>query len=223
LLLFLVIAYFLVPYKIIGWHKANVRLVPFIAGLLLAGVASLPHLNVTAAVRRSFIATVVAATACVTALMTPEIIRMEALVREYNSGIEAFETNARLLPILVENPAFGAIRPITRAHEYYHLAKGGANGGSIPSMNTLSVMWYREYPVRKTFPRFESGDAECLAAIGAAYDFVLVFGEDPAVDSQIESAGFSEVHREGRTRLFRNSRQTGSTGAESTATASVER
>lgn len=231
LILFLGIAYFALPYHVLGWHKVNVRLVPFILGLLLVGLASLPGMEIAPALRRVFVSTIAATVVIVTALIIPEVIRMDAAVKEYVSGIDQFEANSSLLPIHLENPAFGGIvinigdangsasqtsrtavggiRPLTRAHEYYHLAKGGANGCSIPSLNTLSIMWYREYPVTNRFPAYDADDPKSLEAIRRAYDFVLVYGEDPRVVNQIESLGFKLVHHQGHLRLFKNSERGG--------------
>lgn len=206
LIVFLLVAYFVVPYKILGWHKANVRIVPFILGIVLLGVAMLPRLELSLTIKRAFIASVTMASIAVSAFLTPEILRMDAAVQECVSGIEHFEPNSTLLPIRLENPAFGGICPLTRVHEYYHIAKGGANGGSIPSLNTLSVMWYREYPVQNVFPLFEPGNPESLQAISEFYDYVLIMGKDADVERQIEDAGFVVVHEQGRIRLLKNSR-----------------
>lgn len=206
LIVFLVIAYFLAPYKVIGWHKANVRLVPFILGLVLAAIAAIRGLSFSRRTLQAYTATVLVVTAAATAFVTPQIMRMDALLQDYVSGIEHFEPNSRLLPIHLENPAFGGIRPLTRAQEYYHLAKGGANGGSIPSMNTLSVMWYRLYPVEQEFPRYDPADPTCFDAIGAAYDYVLLMGEDSSVSEQILAVGFDEAHTNGLIKLYRNTR-----------------
>uniref|UniRef100_A0A7C4LIX2 Glycosyltransferase RgtA/B/C/D-like domain-containing protein n=1 Tax=Schlesneria paludicola TaxID=360056 RepID=A0A7C4LIX2_9PLAN len=212
LLVFFICLYFVMPYKILGWHKANIRLVAVILGMLLASVATMPRLDISQGMQRLFLGTVAAATAVQTACVTPEVVRMNAALMQYVSGVKHFARKATLLPIHLENPAFGGIRPLTRAYEYYHLAHGGANGHSLPSMNTLSIMWYREYPITRRFPIYEPGNPEVLAAIRAAYDYVLVLGSDDRVFDELAAAGFEVVHRNERIQLFRNrdQRQSGS-------------
>jgi hypothetical protein len=204
LIIFLCIAYLALPYKVIGWHKVNTRLIPFILGLTLAGIACLPLGTIPQRLKRTFLGVMAAAMVAISSLLTAQVMEMERMVAEYVSGIEQFEPNARLLPIHLDNPAFGAIRPITRAHEYYHIAKGGANGESIPSLNTLSVMWYRNYPVSEEFPPYSPDDPTSLQKIRGFYDYVLIFGEDAdeARDS-LEQLGFRAVHRQGRLTLLR--------------------
>jgi hypothetical protein len=219
LVVFLVVAYLLVPYKAIGWHKVNTRIVPFILGISLAAVAAIPTVHFQPRLRRIFAVSTALCTVVMSAFITPEVLRMDRLVDEYISGIDKFEPNSRLLAVHHENPAFGGIRPLTRAHEYYHLAKGGVNGKSIPYMNTLSVMWYRSYPVSRTFPEF---DPQAPEAIKNAYDYILVFGdESEAIEESVRGMGFTDVHRQGRLKLFRQSTAESKPGNSSVAGSSV--
>jgi len=205
LLLFLVLAYLTLPYKCLGWHKVNVRLVPFVLPVFLACVGQMPGQWMGTGVRRAFVATTLVALLAVVGFTTVELVRMDAMLCEYTSGIDAFEANSRLFVVHSENPAFGQIRPITRAHEYYHVKKGGANGYSLPALNTLSLMWYRTYPVDRVFPRFDPhAPRESMESIRKEYDYALLWGEDRRWVERLEDHGFEPVHHRGRLRLFRN-------------------
>lgn len=203
---FLILLYFIMPYKMLGWHKVNIRLIPFILGLLIVSMASSPQLNVSRAVRNGFGILVAICTLLQSACMTHEVLQMNRAITQYNEGIDHFLPNSTLLPIHNDNPAFGFIRPLTRAHEYYHIAKGGANGHGIAQMNTLSMMWYRTYPTDKMFPVYRPGDTTSLQAISERYDFVLVMGMTDAILADLHAAGFVVVFSNQLITLLRNQR-----------------
>lgn len=203
---FLLLLYFVIPYKMLGWHKVNIRLTPFILGLLLASIAAIPQLNVSRTVKTGFGILVALGILLQSAWTTLEVRRMNQAIAQYNEGIAHFLPNATLLPIHNDNPAFGAIRPLTRAHEYYHIAKGGANGQGIAQMNTLSMMWYRTYPTDKIFPVYLPGETASLQAISERYDFVLVMGMTDAIFADLQAAGFVTVFRNQLITLLRNPR-----------------
>lgn len=206
LCVFLLILYFILPYKMLGWHKVNVRLIPFILGLLITSMASAPQLNNSGNVKLGFGILVAICALIQSAYITQEVRQMNRAITLYNQGIDHFLPNSTLLPIHNDNPAFGAIRPLTRAHEYYHIAKGGANGQGIALMNTLSIMWYRAYPTHMIFPDYLPGDAVSLQAISEKYDFVLVMGMTDAILSDLDAAGFVTVFSNELITLLRNQR-----------------
>jgi hypothetical protein len=193
------------PYKFLGWHKVNVRLIPFILLIATACVAQVPNLTLSKRTRLVFLATMSIAIVAANALLILKIRQMDRVLAQYVSGVEDFEPNSLLLPIHLENPAFGQIRPLTRAHEYYHLQKGGANGKGLAGLNTLAMMWYRHYPIRDTFPTFKrSAPEQSLRRISGAYDYVLVWGIDPALSKKLAEFSFECIHQEGRLQLYRN-------------------
>lgn len=204
LMLFFFVFYFIAPYKIIGWHKANTRLLPLIYVLLLTLLAR--SISRTPSRRALWFlwTPVVAGAVCSSVLMCRQVVAMHAAVDDFVSGMHLVGRNPTLLRILVDNPAFGGIRPVTRAHDYYHLELGGVNPGSLPALSTLSVMQYREYPVEKNYPKYEGEmtDAEAQAIL-TRYPYVLVFGQEPVLDARLEAAGFDEIHSRGLFHLFR--------------------
>jgi hypothetical protein len=210
LLVFFTLFYFVAPYRIIGWHKANTRLIPLICILLLAVLARLlPRAPSPRALAVLWTPLVVAAPIA-SGLICREVVAMHAVVDDYVSGIPLVGRNPRLLQILVDNPAFGGIRPLTRCHDYYHLERGGVSRYSLPALSTLCVMQYREYPVDRNFPRYEgeASDAEALNAL-RVYNHVLVWGRDEVLETRLAAAGFLEIHQRGLFRLFRHGDATG--------------
>ncbi len=205
LVIFLVIAYLLLPYKLIGWHKANVRLVPFVLVLMLAGIGQLlPR----AFSRRAWLFLLVPTSlgiAAVNLLVAREIAQMDQLVEVYVSGVEATGAKPKLLPIHIENPAFGLVRPLTYAFDHYHLARGGANGNGIGAQNTLSIMWYRQYPVATLFPQYDpTASREEVCRVLKAYDHVLVWGSvSGELSARLEDTGFERIHHRDKLQLFR--------------------
>jgi hypothetical protein len=206
LLIFFCLLYFVAPYKIIGWHKANTRLIPLIGILLLAVLARLlPRAPSPRALAMLWTPLVVAAPIA-SGIICREVVAMHAAVDDFVSGIPLVGRNPRLLQVLVDNPAFGGIRPITRCHDYYHLERGGVSRSSLPALSTLSLMQYREYPVDKNFPKYDSdsSDAEALQTL-RVYTHVLVWGRDEVLEKRLAAADFRQIHQRGLFQLFRRS------------------
>ncbi|RPI83367.1 MAG: hypothetical protein EHM42_08480 [Planctomycetaceae bacterium] len=204
LLIFFIVAYFATPYKVIGWHKANMRLLP-ISFILMLGVLAqmLPKdLSFRRALGLLFPVVIAACGSC--ALLTREIVRMHSMVDTYLSGIEHVGEKPVLLSVLIDNPAFGGIRPITRARDYYHIVKGGVNGDGIAAFNTIALMSYRHYPVSDSFPPYdrEATDAVAVEKL-RLYDHVLVWGESERLRSQLKDAAFALVHEKGPLQVYR--------------------
>jgi hypothetical protein len=198
-------AYFAIPYKLAGWHYVNVRIIPFILLFSLAcgGAAPPAALN---RIRTILVASVAVAAVTVYGLLAVQVVRMNQEIDDYLSGIPHFVPNSRLLPVHLENEAFGQVRPLTRAHEHYHIAKGGVNGYSVARYDHLTFLWYRTPPDR-LFPRFNPrAPEESLRQISLSYDYVLVWGRDEVWPARLAATGFEMVHRQGKLQLFRNKR-----------------
>ena len=201
----LVAIYFVTPWKFMNWHYVSARLIPFILGLSLASTGSLPFWTGRLRFQPVFLTTVCVAALGIDILMTREVVRLEAPIQQYISGIEFVDANKKLLPIHLENPQFGQIKPLTRAHEYYQIAKGGANGCGAAYFNTLVPVWYRDYPIEQTFPKYDPNSPdESMRRIAACYDYVLVWGIDEQLASRLEESGFSIAHENSKLHLYRN-------------------
>lgn len=202
----LFVSYFFFPYKIVNWHYANARILPFIFGISLACAGTIPKWGRHGrGFQVAFLTTVCGAAIGIDICMAREVVHAQTAINDYISGIDSFEENSLLLPIHLENPPTGQVRPLTRAHEYYHIAKGGANGYGAAFYNTLVPIWYREYPVTKLFPRYDpKAPAESMKRIVETYGFVLVYGSDEELFKQLADNNFKLVHEKGKTHLFRN-------------------
>ncbi|HUT89227.1 MAG TPA: hypothetical protein VMY37_07010 [Thermoguttaceae bacterium] len=207
MVLVLIPLYFLLPWKFWNWHYISARMIPFMLALSLAAAGSLPVWGRRVGFQAAFVATVALAALAIDGLMTCEVVRLEKYVQQYTSGIAAFEPNGKLLPIHVENPQFGQIRPLTRAHEYYHIARGGANGQGAAYFNTLVPVRYRAHPIERAFPGFEEDSAEqSMKRIAEAYDYVLVWAGDREWTERLQRSGFNLAHADGKLELYRNGR-----------------
>jgi hypothetical protein len=207
----LAVTYFVTPEKLAGWHEVNTRLVPFMLLMGLACGGSVAS-AATRRIRLALISTVAVAAVIVYGLLAVEVVRMNRDIEEYVSGIPYFQPNSRLLSLHSENDAFGQVRPVTRAHEHYHIAKGGANGFSVARYDHLTLLWYRNPPAT-TFPRFRTeafpeyrtaAFDESLRHVSEAYEHVLIWGRADDLPARLKAAGFRLVHRQGRLQLFQN-------------------
>lgn len=204
LLIISVVAFLILPNKFVGWHKVNLRVVPIAFFFVLACADSFS--NVVKASRALFLATVTVSTLLVNGFTAREIVRMEDSLQQYLSGIEHYDGNSPLLPIFIENPPFGEVRPLTRAHEYYNIAKGGANNRGVAQVNTLVSMWYLKYPVSDMLPKYKFKDPQStLPDIKNTYSCILVYGDDPTVIENLTGAGFKLAHEAGKLKLLKNS------------------
>lgn len=203
LALVLLVSFQLLPDHIIGWHKFNQRLIPFILIILVGVTATALTDDIYGRIRRAFVATVTMAALVVPLLIGRQLVAMDGLLQQYTAAVDKVAPRSRMLPILVDNPKFGLIRPLTRAHEYYLIARGGANGRGIGTMNTLSTVWYRHYPVRDTFPKYhdEMSDLE-FAEMLKSYDYVLIWGDEQLIDDRLRQTEFHALHNEGPLRLY---------------------
>ncbi|MGE0374280.1 MAG: hypothetical protein AB7I48_18730 [Planctomycetaceae bacterium] len=203
LVLVLFASFLVLPEHFIGWHKFNFRFIPFVLVSLLGLTAVvLPELQYQRW-RRPLVATVAVAALLVPALVSRELAKMDAVLQQYTAAIDKLPQKSRLLPILLDSPKFGLTYPLTRAYEYYLIARGGGNGGGIASMNTLAIVWYRHYPVTETFPEYREdlSDAE-FGQMLTSYDNVLVFGARAGIDERLAAADFRTIHEEGQLRLY---------------------
>jgi hypothetical protein len=96
--------------------------------------------------------------------------------------------------------------PLAHAHDYYHIALGGANGKGIAKFNTVTPMVYRTYPVTRMFPRWESYRPARMHRVVQTYDYVLIWGGDLNTTVLLQQAGFKVVHEQGQLRFFENRR-----------------
>ncbi len=199
----MLIGFFIVPYKFLAWHYVNLRMIPVIGALMLACAGA--GITIDRRLRGVIVGIVCAASICINFMLADEVVKMDQELEVYLSGIEHYDGNTPLLPIHLENPPHGQVRPLTRAHEYYNIAKGGANGSGVANVNTLVSMWYHQYPATTMFPKYdEDNPAESMRRIRETYGYVLVYGEDPQVVKNLEANDFELVHHKEKMRLFKN-------------------
>jgi hypothetical protein len=197
----LLAAYLAMPHKFFGWHFANTRFIPFVLAAILACAS--PHLG--GRVRQAFVATTVFCAFAMYALLTVQFVTADRLIGEYVSGVERFRPGGLLYPIDFRGDDFGQVQPLTRAHEYYHIFRGGANGRGIAMYNTLTPIPYRVYPVVRQFPVWRPEDAERRAAdLANRYDHVLSWGTERQFADSVSKAKFRLEHQQGNLYFYTN-------------------
>lgn len=203
LVLVLFASFVVLPEKFIGWHKFNLRFIPFVLVSLLALTATRLPDEVYRRWRGMMVATVAVASLLVPLLVGLELRKMDAAIKHYTAAIDKLPLRSKFLPILLENPKFGLIYPLTRAYEYYLIERGGGNGNGIASLNTLAVVWYRHYPVSDTFPKYreEMTDAQFQEML-TSYDHVIVWGRRERIHERLEAAAFRPIHEDEKLRLY---------------------
>jgi hypothetical protein len=199
----LLCVYLLSPYKLLGWHRVNVRVIPFVLGMALCGAARYaPDWWRRSSFRTPVLTSVCCAAVAVYLLLARDVMQMNRDVDEYTAGIDYFPGNMQLLPIHLQNDPHGQIRPVTRAHEYYHIARGGANGRSVARFKHLTTLWYRR-PFEDQFPEYDAkNEHQSMHAIAEAYGCVLLWGMDQAWERRLEDAGFQCRFREKRLAVY---------------------
>ena len=194
-------AYLAMPHKFFGWHFANTRFIPF--AIVAALACASPYFG--RRLRHVFVATTAVAALAMYVLLTVEFVAADRKIREYVSGVELFRQGGLLYPIDFRADNFGAIQPLTRAHEYYHIFRGGANGRGIAMYNTLTPMPYRVYPVVRQFPVWRPDDADRRAAgLAVRYDHVLSWGTQDRFAASVSKAKFRLVHQQGDLYFYTN-------------------
>jgi hypothetical protein len=199
----LLVAYFAMPHKFFGWHYANTRFIPFFLVAVLACASS----YLDDRFRRMLLTVNVTAAIAVYALLTVQFVRADHQLKAYISGIDYFQSNGLLYPIHFREDPVGRILPLTRAHEYYHVFRGGANGRGLAMFSTLTPMPYRIYPIERQFPVWRPVDSDLRTAhLAEHYDQVLSWGTNDQLAASLTKANFKLAYQSGPLHLYTNGR-----------------
>lgn len=189
-----VLLYLLMPWSVIGWHKADVRILPFIFMLALG----IPPSIESAWRRTAFVA---GASIVVVAGLFPiagALREGSDEVAEYVAGIEHVPPRAKILslfdqPEKSEDWKLGyAIDPVHRADCYYTLFRGGATRNSLAQNNTLYWVWYKDYRSLSSFPTVDTNNPtpEQIATAAERYDAVLLWNGLDDIRKGFEQHGY---------------------------------
>jgi hypothetical protein len=131
--------------------------------------------------------------------------KASSVVADYVSAIPKVERNKLLLPIMLEKEyTIGQMKPLTRAHDYYNIFKGGASGRSLAVSNTLVSFWYKHYPVKDIFPLFDTRQPD-MEKMKQIYDYMLCWGRDNRIFELFKRNGFVLIHEQGKISMWVNS------------------
>lgn len=204
LLLIIGLIYYLAPWEIVGWHKADVRIIPFIFIFILA--CGQPFNK-----ERHRI-TFVLITSIISIIMfihiSQQLMQLDHEIKnEYLSGIDHIQKNKKLLPIIVDKCKYKKINPYSHLFNYYGLYKGSMTGKSLACYNTISPVWYKDYKEFPNFSKFPTFNVFMLnkkniEAIRDAYDYVLLWGNNNKVESMFLNNGFNLIFENMRLHIF---------------------
>lgn len=202
LLIILCIFHLAIPWYAFGWDKIGIRVAPFAFILILACAERFSK----EATKRAFVVVVFLASTSVYAIMTKHVIEINYTINEFTSGISKVDKNKALLPVLLEDTEFGNyLRPTVRAVNYYNIVKDGVNPYSAAIWNTLVPVWYKHYPVDEFLPQVNKNSIKSsIQRVKNAYDYVLLWGKDSAVDNLLQEHNFRLIHNKGMLRIYSN-------------------
>jgi hypothetical protein len=188
----------------LGWHKVNARLIPFAIAFALAYVDGVKSL----VARRIFVAGTFVACIAADLAMAADIRRIDRELAEAVSVSGQLQRNALILPLLLDNPQVGEIRPFTRMYDYFNLLNGGASNQSVAAnYNTIVPVVYKRYPVGDYLPSMAAKDvsADSISEVMTHYDYLLVLGSEPSVLQEIEQSDLKLVAQANRVRIYSRS------------------
>lgn len=200
-----VVLYLLMPWELVGWHKADVRIIPIIFMLILA----LPPATFDR--RRQAILTSIIATAVVGHFLFVSVgVKAHSRqVEEYVAGVDAIERESKILPLFFWEKREGKLRlkdvfnPIQRADGYYAMSSGGASGRTLAYNNTLYWIWYKDYEKSPNFPEFprvsvRNPTSEAIRTAAGTYDAVVLWNDQKGLQAAFENEGFEATFAQGR-------------------------
>lgn len=196
------IIYLLMPWKMTGWHKADVRIIPigFMLVLAVPPALRLPRRRI------AFMGVTIAASLACIALTWPELKRRSDVVVAYCAGISATPDRPKILALFEREPRDDqwrleyAFNHLQRTANYYTLVRGGATTSSLAENNTLYWVWFKDYRHMADFPKVNVDDPQQdqIAAAAAAYDTVLLWGGLEDVSHRFSEHGFQPTFHEDR-------------------------
>jgi hypothetical protein len=210
-LLTTVLLYLVFPWDLIGWHKADVRMLPLIFMLIL----TVPPPMRRRSRQVAFMGVVGTIAAVGLVPIADGLARGSDQVSEYVAGMDAVPLQSRILPVFCNSARpkgwklSYAINPLTRADSYYAMARGGASGNSLARNNTLYWIWYKNYRSRSDFPRLDvkQPTPQQILAAASAYDAIILWNDSEKTDIQrlFAEQGFSPVFEQQRLTILTRS------------------
>ena len=211
LLLIIVMVYFCAPWQFFGWHKADVRVIPFIYIFILACCPPFGSQKT----RTAFAALTTVFALILFVHVGNQVVKLDKeITTEYLSGLEHVEKNKTMLPLSVGESEFDVLNPYAHLHDYYGIFRGTITGKSLAMFNTISPVWYKDYKEFPHFSRFPGFHASALAEqnhelieqdlenIRSAYDYVLIWGNDKRIETLFSENGFIKIFENKRLHLF---------------------
>lgn len=205
LLSIIIFLYYLFPWKVMGWHKADAHLIIFIFIFFLACPRAFKHKKS----RISFVLLNFLLSGFFFYHVAIQLIVLDAEIRdEYLAGTAYMNKNSKMLSINTSESPYDVITPYAHLHDYYTIQKGMITGQNLAGYNTISPVWYkdyREFPNFLRLPTFNAKDLtqKNLKTIRETYDYVLIWGDTPEVEKIFENDGFITTFKKKRLHIFK--------------------
>jgi len=204
ILLSVIFIYYLAPWKFLGWHKADVRLIPFIFLFILACA----HPFSKKLYRISFVILTTILSIILYIHVSHHVVKLGYEIKdEYLSGIEYIQKNKKLLPFQVGKNVYNEINPYAHLFDYYGIYAGSITGKSLAGFNTISPIWYKAYKEFPDFKKLPNVDIDKLndkniELIKSKYDYVLMWGEDKKIENIFLDHGLRLIFENKRLHIF---------------------
>lgn len=204
ILLVIVLVYFCAPWKFLGWHKADVRAIPFIYIFLLASGQPFggDKKRLSFAIFTSVLALILFVD------VGKQVVTLDNDIKnEYLSGLQHVKRNKTMLPLSVGKKEFDVVNPYAHLYDYYGIFRGTITGKSLAGFNTISPVWYKDYkefPGFSEFPDFNGSGIEKgnIDEIRDAYDYILIWGNNKRIEMMFLNNGFRLVFEKQRLHIF---------------------
>jgi len=204
ILLLTVFIYYLAPWKFIGWHKADIRLIPFVFLFILANAEPFSKKWQ----RISFVLLTAILSIIIFVHVSHHLIKLDDEIKnEYLSGVEYIQKNKKLFPLQVGKDRYNEINPYAHLFNYYGIYAGSITGYNLAINNTISPLWYKaykEFPDFKELPRVGKDELndKNIKLIKSKYDYVLMWGKDKKIENMFLDHGLRLIFENKRLHIF---------------------
>jgi hypothetical protein len=192
--------YLFMPWSLIGWHKADVRIIPLIFIVTLALPTAIRGGNARALFTIGWTGIVLASLFPIASAL---LARSNEVV-EFTAGMDYFPKNVRFLTI-ASRPSYEdrevehGFNSLLHANSYYAIRRGGAPHDSLAWNNTAYTVWYRSYRDKRDFPSALPNPSEAsVRELATKYDAVILWDQQPGTEEHWQHAGFETIFQQRR-------------------------
>jgi hypothetical protein len=191
--------YFIIPYSLFAWNKANVRILPFVFIFALASA----HKIESRKVYSTFLIGIFVLTIIYYSIMYRHITKYGAEVKSYVTEMLTLKKNKLIGKVRTESFRIGEIHPFAFCYEYYNVFKGGASQRSVAEFKTIVPIIYKKYPVEPYLPTFHRKNVvKSLTRMTEVYDYIFVWGHNDQIKEVLERYRYKLIRSKNNLWIF---------------------